>query len=115
METKSNNSCTELTSTKPRLVERRTGLRGLSIGAVPHSAGRIRRSTEEDLRERDAEIPYRKFEAANRDLVCSLMERQDRMNEVLLQKVIDLQYRMDDIEAAQDELSRKTGRKPEAT
>jgi len=40
-----------------------------------------------------------KFEAALCDLVCSLMERQDRMNEELLRRMIDLQYRMDDIEA----------------
>jgi hypothetical protein len=40
-----------------------------------------------------------KAEHAIRDLVCSLMERQDRMNEEILQRVIDLQYRMDDIEA----------------
>lgn len=40
-----------------------------------------------------------KTEHAIRDLICSLMERQDRMNEELLQRIIDLQYRMDDLEA----------------
>jgi len=80
-------------------VERRTGLRGQHIGAAPVSAGTIRRQTKAQLHERDPEIPYVKFEAALCDLVCSLMERQDRMNEELLRRMIDLQYRMDDIEA----------------
>ena len=81
------------------LVERRTGLRGQHIGAAPVPAGTIRRQTKAQLNERDPEIPYVKFEAALCDLVCSLMERQDRMNEELLRRMIDLQYRMDDIEA----------------
>lgn len=114
METSNKNSCTELTTTKPRLVERRTGLRGLGIGAVPPTGGRVRKNTEDDLRERDPEIPYWTLEAAHRDLVCSLMERQDRVNEELLQKIIDLQYRMDDHEADHAERGRKTGRTPEA-
>jgi hypothetical protein len=60
----------------------------------------VRKNTEDDLKERDPEIPYLKTEKAIKDLVCSLMERQDRMNEELLLRVIDLQYRMDDIEAS---------------
>lgn len=59
----------------------------------------LRKNTESDLHEKDPEIPYVKTERAIRDLVCSLMERQDRMNEAILLRVIDLQYRMDDIEA----------------
>ena len=80
-------------------MERRTELRGQHIGAAPVSAGTIRRQTKAQLHERDPEIPYVKFEAALGDLICSLMERQDRMNEELLRRMIDLQYRMDDIEA----------------
>ncbi|MDD4137702.1 MAG: hypothetical protein PHT99_07425 [Methanoregula sp.] len=60
----------------------------------------VRKNTEDDLKDRDPEIPYIKTEKAVRDLVCSLMERQDRMNEEILLRVIDLQYRMDDIEAS---------------
>ena len=68
----------------------------------------IRKNTEDELREKDPEIPYVKTEHAIRDLVCSLMERQDRMNEQLLQRIIDLQYRMDDLEA---DLPRAPGKK----
>ena len=34
-----------------------------------------------DIHSKDPEIPYVKFETATRELICSLMERQDRMNE----------------------------------
>ena len=39
-----------------------------------------------------------KFEAAARDLVCSLMERQDRMNEEIFYKLNDLAFRIEDLE-----------------
>ena len=45
------------------------------------------------------DIPYVTAGLAIRALVCFLMERQDRMNEEILQKVIDLQYRMNNPEA----------------
>jgi hypothetical protein len=86
-------------------VERRTGLRGLGIGACRPPACATRKNTEDELREKDPEIPYVKAEHALRDLICSLMERQDRMNEELLQRIVDLQYRMDDLEG--DVSSRK--------
>lgn len=85
-------------STSPRLVERMTGLRGLSIGKRRVAPSTIRARTESDLRQSDAEIPYVKTEKAIRDLVCSLMERQDRMNEAIFLKLIDLEYRVDDSE-----------------
>lgn len=84
---------------RPHLVQRRTGLRNLSIGAARAPARTIRKKTEDDLKERDPEIPYMKAEAACRDLVCSLMEREDRMNGELLEKYVDLEYRLEDLEA----------------
>jgi len=67
----------------------------------------IRKNTEDDLHEKNPEIPYVTAEHAIRDLVCSLMERQDRMNEEILTRVIDLQYRMDDLEADPPAIRRK--------
>jgi len=88
------------TTTAPLQVERATALRGQSI-ARPQEPKSIRRlHTRMDIYEKDAEIPYVKFEAAARDLVCSLMERQDRMNEEIFSKINDLAYRVDDIEQA---------------
>jgi hypothetical protein len=60
-----------------------------------------------DIYEKDAEIPYVKLEAAARDLVCSLMERQDRMNEEIFYKISDLSYRVEDLEQARREDGRR--------
>lgn len=84
--------------TSPRLVERVTGLRGLSISSARDSKSTCRKRTERDLHSPDTEVPYIKTEHAIRDLVCSLMERQDRMNEAIFLKLNDLEYRVDDLE-----------------
>jgi hypothetical protein len=93
-------------STSPRLVERMTGLRGLSIGQGRVAQSTIRKRTERDLHLPDAEVPYFKTEKAIRDLFCSLMERQDRMNESIFLKLNDLEYRVDDSEYRVDNLER---------
>jgi len=54
--------------------------------------------TERDIYGKDPEIPYVKFEAVARDLVCSLMDRQDRMNEEIFFRLSDLAYRIEDLE-----------------
>ena len=84
--------------TSSRHVERVTGLRGLSICSVRDSKSTCRKRTERDLHSPDAEVPYIKTEHVIRDLVCSLMERQDRMNEAIFLKLNDLEYRVDDLE-----------------
>jgi len=85
-------------SAAPHLVERKTALRGCSIDPRRVSQSSRRRNTRMDLIGRDPEVPYVKFEAAANNLVCSLLERQDRMNEEILLRVIDLQYRVDNLE-----------------
>jgi hypothetical protein len=82
----------------PRLVERVTAMRGQSIARPPEPKSVRRRRTQMDIYSKDAEIPYVKFEAAVRDLICSLMERQDRMNEEIFYKINDLGYRVEDLE-----------------
>ena len=82
----------------PRLVQRVTALRGLGIARPPEPKSIRRRQTQTDICRKDAEVPYVKFKAATRDLVCSLMERQDRMNEEIVCKINDLMYRVEDIE-----------------
>jgi hypothetical protein len=62
------------TTTVPRLVERVTALRGQSIARPEEPKSGRRLQTWSDLNSKDAEVPYVKFEAAARDLVCSLME-----------------------------------------
>jgi hypothetical protein len=91
------------------LVERATALRGLSIGAPRKKKSALRKQTELDLRGRDPEVPCLKAENVIRDLVCSLMERQDRMNEEILNRIIDLEYRVKDSETDLQDL-RERGR-----
>jgi hypothetical protein len=84
--------------TAPRLVERATALRGQSIARPKEPKSTKRRRTRVDIYSKDPEIPYVKFEAAAKDLICSLMERQDRMNEEIFYRIHDLAYRVEDIE-----------------
>jgi hypothetical protein len=93
----------------PRQVERATALRGQSIAPSRTPKSALRRRTLQDLRERDPEVPYRQYEAASRDLICSLMERQDRMNEAIFNRIIDLEYRMNELE--DEPAPVRTGRK----
>jgi hypothetical protein len=91
----------------PRLAERKTELRGLGIAPSLGKKSTLRRRTEQDLGGPDPEVPYARFETAARGLVCSLMERQDRMNEEIFFKLNDLGYRQDDLEATVDDLRQK--------
>jgi hypothetical protein len=86
------------TRTTPLLVERATALRGQGIASPKKPKSTLRRQTQTDIYGKDAEVPYVKLEAAARALVCSLMERQDRMNEEIFNKLIDLGYRVEDLE-----------------
>jgi len=81
----------------PRQVERATALRGQSIAPSRTPKSTLRRRTLQDLRDRDPEVPYRQYETASRDLICSLMERQDRMNEAIFNRIIDLEYHFSDL------------------
>jgi hypothetical protein len=86
------------TRTVPLLVERVTALRGQGIVSLREPKSILRRRTQVDICNKGAEVPYMKFEAAARDLICSLMERQDRMNEEIFYKINDLVYRVEDLE-----------------
>jgi hypothetical protein len=91
----------------PQLAERKTELRGLGIAPSRENKSTLRRRTEQDLIGPDPEVPYARFESAARGLVCSLMERQDRMNEEIFFKLNDLGYRQDDLEATVGDLTQK--------
>lgn len=95
---KSENAGKIRTTVVPLSVERVTALRGQSIARPRQPKNVIRRQSQYDIYGKDPEIPYVKFEAAARDLVCSLMERQDRMNEEIFYKINDLGYRVEDLE-----------------
>ena len=90
----------------PRLVELKTELRGLGIAPSREKKSTIRKRTEKDLNVSDPEVPCARFETAARDLVCSLMERQDRRNEHIFVQLNDLGYRMGDLEVDLEEYKR---------
>lgn len=91
----------------PRMAERKTELRGQGIAPSRENKSTLRKRTEQDLIGPDPEVPYARFETAARGLVCSLMERQDRMNEEIFFKLNDLGYRQDDLEEIVDDLKQK--------
>ena len=70
-----------------RDVERKTELQGTSVKLLHEDTCLTRKRTERDLKNPDPEIPYAKTEKALRDLVCSLMERQDRMNTAIFLEI----------------------------
>lgn len=91
-------------------VVRKTYLRGQAIDPPRRSRHAVRRKTERDLLDEESEIPYVAFESAGRNLVCSLIERQDEVAEKVLLMLNDLQYRVDDLET---ELEERAHRKAE--
>ena len=84
--------------TVPCQVERVTALRAQSIARPRQPKNVLRRQSQYDIYGKDPEIPYVKFEAAARDLVCSLMERQDRMNEAIFSRINDITDRVEGLE-----------------
>jgi len=79
-----------------RKVERKTELHFAAASSMDPSE--IRKRTERDLKFPDADIPYYKAEDALRDLVCSLMERDDRLNEEMFLRWNGLRHRIEDLE-----------------
>ncbi|MHB8164191.1 MAG: hypothetical protein ACYDDV_07545 [Methanoregula sp.] len=80
-------------------VERKTGLRGQAIAPGKNLKSR-KRAVSRELMENNSDVPYAAVEKANRDLICSLIERQDRAIEGVLLLITDMQYRLDDLEDA---------------
>jgi hypothetical protein len=97
----------------PKQVQRTTGLRGREIDQVKKPKRPVRSRTERDLLAYDSDVPYAAAEKASRNLVGSLIERQDRVTESLLLLINDLQYRIDDIECRVDDL--KSGKRSPVT
>jgi hypothetical protein len=99
---------------QPHLVTRVTELNDLHGSSRLTSKERIRRKTLQDFRMPEPAIPYLETERAIRDLVCSIIEWQDRMNEVLLRRIIELENGIRDIKRDRlREKKEKVSRKPE--
>jgi len=95
---------------KPIEVDRKTELQGMFTKPSPNDPAQIRKRTERDLKSPGFDIPCAKTERAVRDLVCSLLERQDRMNADLFLEINSMQ---EDIGMLKDQVyklkTQKTG------
>jgi len=89
-------------------VERKTELQGMSAKPSHEDPALIRRRTERDLKDADFDIPYAKTERAVRDLVCSLIERQDRMN---INFFLEINSMQEDIGMLKDQVYRLRNKK----
>ncbi len=82
-------------------VYRKTEMPGMSAKSFAEDPAQIRRRTERDLRNPEFAIPYTATEKAVRDLVCSLMEREDRIHEGIL---LDINCVQQDIGMLKDQV-----------
>ena len=82
---------------KTRLVQRSTALRGLSANPPQVSTRTRRKIAERDLI-KNSNLPMEDYGKDLRKILCSLAERQDRLNEDLLLRIRDLEYRVEDLE-----------------
>jgi len=81
-------------------VHRKTEIFGASGNSFPEPA-QIRRHTERNLKDPGFGIPYIAAEKAIHDLVCSLVEREDRMNAGIM---LDIKFMQEDIGLLQDQV-----------
>lgn len=81
-----------------RNVFRKTELHGTVAASTPDEIRKARRRTLQNLKRPDSVISYQPFEAAFRDFVCSLMERQDATADEMFFHVADLQQQVNALE-----------------
>lgn len=87
-----------LQKAKPPGVVGKTKLRDLHCAPPRRSQRSIRKETKRDLLTPDPDVPYVEAERALCDLVCALIERQDRVTTALLLKINNLELRLDEVE-----------------
>ena len=81
-------------------VHRKTEIFGASGNSFPEPA-QVRRHTERNLKDPGFGIPYIAAEKVIHDLVCSLVERQDRISAGIM---LDIKFMQEDIGILQDQM-----------
>ena len=94
-------------------VFRKTELNGTRPPSTPDEMKKTRKRTLQKLKDPAGAVPYREFETAFKDFICSLMERQDVLHEEALLHVADLQQRISAFEDQLDQVRRASSGAPE--
>lgn len=94
-------------------VLRKTELNGIRPPSAPDEMKKKRKRSLQNLRDPAGAVPYREFETTFKDFICSLMERQDVLQEEALLHVADLQQRIDALEDRLDQIRRASSGVPE--
>ena len=92
-----------------RPLNRKDGVHGPGPGSSRVKRRTRRRQTGRDIYDRDPIIPYVRTGRAIRNRVCSLMERQDRMNGEIFSKINDPDIRLREPESVPAILTRTNG------
>ena len=94
-------------------VFRKTELNGTRLPSTPDELKKTRKRTMQKLRDPGGEVPYREFETAFRDFICSLMERQDVIQQEALLHIADLEQRISALRDQLDQIRRASSGVPE--
>ena len=86
-------------------VLRKTELIGIRPPFTPEERKKTRKRTLQNLKDPAGAVPYREFETTFKDFICSLMERQDIIQEEALLHVADLRQRIDALEDRLDHVA----------
>jgi hypothetical protein len=81
-----------------RNVFRKTELHGATMASTPGVRKKTRRRTKQSLESQSVMASCHRFEVVFKDLICSLMESQDMMEEDLLLHIADLQQQITALE-----------------
>ena len=99
---------------RTRSVFRKTELHGTASPSTPDECRKVRRRTMQNLKAPGGVVAYIPFEAAFRDFICSLMERQNLKAEETFLHIADLQQRLDALEERMEQFRTAPDSEPEA-
>jgi len=95
-----------------KAVFRKTELHGTLAQSTPDEKRKVRKQTLHRLNNPDEEVTYQQFESVFRHFICSLMERQDRLNEEQCLHVAELEQQIDALERRLETLAQASPEPP---
>ena len=95
-----------------KAVFRKTELHGTLGPSTPDAKKKARKRTLHRLNNPDEEVTYQQFESVFRHFICSLMERQERLNEEQFLHVAELEQHIDALERRLETLAQASPEPP---